>query len=71
MAPITSTTSATLFRLLRACSITLLMKTFLPGSLSIGASKLPRPNSATTPIASFFTAMCEATMLFTPWAMVW
>ena len=57
------------FRLPRTFSMVSLMKAFLPGSGASGASKLPLPNSATTPIASFFTAMCALTRSFTPTAI--
>ncbi len=56
-------------KLPRTCSMVSLMKAFLPGSGASGASKLPRPNSATTPSASFLTAMCAPTMRLRPSAM--
>ena len=46
-----------------------LIKAFLPGNRSSGASKLPRPNSAMHAMAFFFTAMCPPTISFTPCAM--
>ena len=48
-----------------------LMKTFLPGNVSSGASKLPRPNSEMQAMAFFLTAMWPKTMSFTPFAMRW
>ena len=56
-------------RLERTCSIVSLMKAFLPGSASMGALKLPRPNSATQAIAFFFTAMWLPTNWLMPCAM--
>ena len=56
-------------RLPRSVSIVSLMKAFLPGNASSGASKLPSPNSLTQAIAFFFTAMWPATIVFTPCAI--
>ena len=41
----------------------------VPGSCGIGASKLPWPNSWTTLIAIFLTAMCAATRSLMPCAI--
>ena len=57
------------FRLARTCSMVSLMKTFLPGNVSRGASKLPRPNSPRQAMAFFLTAMWPKTMTLTPSAM--
>ena len=51
--------------LARTCSMVSLMKAFLPGNCSIGASMFPSPNSLTQAIAFFLTAMCPATISFT------
>ncbi len=57
-------------RLPRTCSIVSLMKTFLPGNRSIDAEKSPSPNALKTPMAFFFTSMCEATIVLMPSAIV-
>ena len=44
-------------RLARTCSMVSLMKAFLPGNRSRGASKLPWPNSATQAMAFRFKAI--------------
>ena len=48
-----STSTINPFRFERTCSMVSLIKTFLPGNRSSGASKLPLPNSATQAIAFF------------------
>ena len=58
------------FRCVRTCSMVSLMKAFLPGNFSSGASKLPRPNSAIQAMAFFFTLMWPPTISLTPVAMV-
>ncbi len=57
-------------RLARTCSMVSLMNAFLPGKVSSGASKLPRPNSAIQAIAFFLTAMWPPTMRLMPSAIV-
>ncbi len=56
--------------LARSRSMFSLMKAFLPGNFSSGASKLPLPNSAMQAMAFFLTAMWPKTISFTPLAMV-